>query len=614
MRLKTVNARAKHGATVSILVVIALLALSRFASAQDPLTFDAGLDNQLGLTFSPDGKTAFWVEWNGEWGSGNSVQRVIYMARQRKGTWSKPAPAPFSQRFSDDDPFVSPDGQWLYFVSERPVNDTDEEFDSNIWRYSLVEEDRLEHLSINSASTEYSPVITSSGALYFASARNGGAGEGDIYRAAPLEDGFGPAESLGPAVNSRTGEWNLWVSADESELIFEASSRPTNVSVAGDLYYTWRTPSGWTAAVPIERLNSSGSDLMPRLHPDDDTLYYTTAPIGGHARIATTNWGRLSAQLRAAYAPILLVANRASHEVTFVDLSRGEIVARIATGEGPHLLSNVSDGRVLATGYGEFPRPHTEPISRRPPFVVSLNSRLTLIDAINRTVLLDLVIEDCAKPHASWIVGQRGYVTCETEKRLLALDLNSGLTVGHFNTRQEGSHVLGFEPRLRTLAVSNTDSGSLTLINVDSGETRIVDLADGSEGLLVLADRIWVGNAWDGSISVVDSQTAAVVTQIESVCAFPISLSQGLQQRVWVACFASAELVSINSDTFAVEHRIGLDDQPLNLLLHPSRELAYVSLPRQNAIAEIDLNSGGELRRINVGIEPDGLRWVAADD
>jgi hypothetical protein len=60
-----------------------------------------------------------------------------------------------------------------------------------------------------------------------------------------------------------------------------------------------------------------------------------------------------------------------------------------------------------------------------------------------------------------------------------------------------------------------------------------------------------------------------------------------------------------------VKHRIGLDDQPLNIVLHPDRELAYVSLPRQNAVAEIDLVSGLEVRRIRVGIEPDGLRWAA---
>ncbi|MDH3751109.1 MAG: hypothetical protein OEU40_10985 [Gammaproteobacteria bacterium] len=610
MSLKTIDTWSRRRVAFSTLLVIFLVAISGFTGAQEQPTFAATLDNQLGLTFSPDGKTAYWVEWNGAWGSRDRGQRGIYTARQENGIWSKPEPAPFSQRYSDEDPFVSPDGHWLYFVSDRPINDADEKFDANIWRYSLVEKDRVEYLSINSESAEYSPVMTSSGALYFASARDGGPGEGDIYRAAPQGDEFGPAEVLGPAINSHTGEWNLWVSSDENELIFEASSRPTNVSVSGDLYYSWRTPAGWTAAVPIEDLNSGGSDLMPRLHPDGNTLYYTTAPIGGHARIATTDWGRSSTQLRAAYAPILLVANRASHEVTFVDLARGEIVARIATGEGPHLLSNVSDGRVLATGYGEFPRPHAEPISRRPPFVESPNSRLTLIDVINRTVLLDRVIENCAKPHASWIVAQRAYVTCETEKRLLALDLKNGEAVGFFDTRQEGSHVLGFVPGLRTLAVSNTDSGSLTLISIDNGETRILALADGSEGLLVRADRIWVGNAWDGSVSVVDSHTASVVTQIDSVCDFPIALSSDPQEHVWVACFGSAELVSINSDTLVVERRISLDDQPLNLLLHPGLELAYVSFPRKNAIAEIDLRSGRELRRIVVGIEPDGLRWA----
>jgi len=610
MRFITVEPRTKHAITVSTLVVITLAALSALAGAPDPSAFDGGFENQLGLTFSPDGKTAFWVEWNGNWGSRNRGQRVIYTARQESGVWSKPEPTPFSQHYSDDDPFVSPDGQWLYFVSERPVNDTDEDLDADIWRYSLVEKDRLEHLSVNSESAEYSPVVTSSGALYFASARDGGPGEGDIYRAAPQEEGFGPAEALGPAINSRTGEWNLWISADESELIFEASARPTNVSVSGDLYYSWRTPAGWTAAIPIADLNSAGSDLVPRLHPDGNTLYYTTASIGEHARIANTNWGQLRAQLRAAYAPILLVANRSSHEVTSVDLARGKIVARIKTGEGPHLLSNVNDGRVLATGYGEFPRPHTEPVSRRPPFVESRNSRLTLIDVANRTVLLDKVVDDCAKPHASWIVDQRAYVTCEEEQQVLAVDLENGQTVGHFNTRQEGSHVLGFEPATRTLAVSNTDSGSLTLINVDDGATSIVQLANGSEGSLVLGGRIWVGNAWDGSVSVVDIQTATVVTQIDSVCNFPISLGSDAHKNVWVACFGSAELVSIGSETIAVERRISLDDQPLNLVLHPSRELAYVALPRQNAVAEIDLRSGKELRRISVGIEPDGLRWA----
>lgn len=614
MHLESMETQGNHRVTFSALIVTTFLTLSAIAYAQESSTLQAGLDNQLGLTFSPDGQTAFWVEWSGKWGSRNAGQQIIYTAQQEDGVWSKPEPAPFTQHYSDDSPFISPDGQWLYFVSERPANDTDEELDADIWRYSLVEEGRLEHLSVNSDSAEYSPVVTSSGALYFASTRDGGLGEGDIYRAPALEGGFGPIENLGPAINSRSGEWNLWVSGDESELIFEASSRPTNLTVSGDLYYSWRTPAGWTAAVPVASLNTDGSDLMPRLHPDGETLYYTTAPLGGHATVTSANWGQLRARLRSNYAPDLLVANRSSHEITFVDLARGEVVDRVATGEGPHLLSNVSDGRVLATGYGEFPRPHTKAVTSRPPFVESLNSRLTLIDVKNRTVLFDKAIEDCAKPHASWIVAQRGYVTCEEEQQVLAIDLKNGQTVDRFDTGQLGSHVLGYEPLSTTLAVSNTDSGSLTLIDIASGETEIVDLPNGSEGSLVLFDQIWVGNAWEGSASIVDIETAQAVAKIDSVCNFPISLSVDKQKQVWIACFGSAELVSIDMETHAIKRRIELNDQPLNLILHPDRELAYVSLPRKNAVAEIDLRSGRELRRIRVGIEPDGLRWAISEN
>lgn len=598
------------GNIVAALLLTLTFMLPKLSGAQEFATFDAGSDNRLGLTFSADGDTAFWVEWDGEWGSNNGTQRVIYTSRSENGRWSEPQPAVFTHGYSDDDPFVSPDGQWLYFVSERPVDGTDNEADANIWRYSLVEKDRLEFLPINSDAAEYSPVVTLSGALYFASARDGGLGAGDIYRAAPLDDGFAPPQNLGPAINSSTGEWNLWVSAEENELIFEASARPTNVSVPGDLYYSWHTPGGWTAAVPIGALNSNNSDLMPRLHPDGKTLLYTTAAIGGNARIETTDWAPLREELRSAYAPDLLVANRSSHEVTFVNLSLGEVVARVETGAGPHLLSNVSNDRVLATGYGEYPRPHAEPVSSRPPFVTSLNSRLTVIDTRERIARFDRVLEGCAKPHASWIVAPRAYVTCEPEQRVLVLDLDDGRINRHIDTRQEGSHVLGFEPRSRKLVVSNTDSGSITLINIDNDDAEVVTLAAGSEGSLVFGDRVWVGNGIDGSVSVVDIPGASVVKNIDSVCGFPISLSAGSQNQVWVACFASVELVAINNDTFVVERRISLDDQPLNLILHPTRELAYIALPRKNAIAEIDLSSGKEIRRITVGIEPDGLRWA----
>ena len=602
----------KNGFRVGAMWIVALASITTPAAAQPPLPLETGLENALGLTFTPDGSTAFWVGWDGAWGSEGS-RRSIFTSHLGDGGWSKPAVATFSGTYSDDDPFVSPDGAWLYFVSERPVGADNSATDANIWRYSLIEEGRLERLSVNSPAPEYSPVVTSSGALFFASAREGGAGQGDLYRAAPRGSGFDTPEPLGPAFNTATGEWNLWVSTDESEIVFEASSRPTNVSTPGDLYYSWRSAAGWTAAVPITSLNTGASDLMPRLHPDGRTLYYTTAPIGGQARIVSADWPLLRRQLRDSFAPMLLVANRSSHEVTFVDLALGEVATRISTGEGPHLLSNVSDGQLLVTGYGEFPEPHTQPVDSRPPFVQALNSRATLVDVVDGAVVWDTAVEDCGQPHASWIVGRRGFLTCESEQRVAILDIVNGERIGSFETRQQGSHVLSYDPASRTLVTSNTGSGSITLIDMNTGEGRIVELAPGSEGARAIDGLIWVTNATDGSVSVVDPSTATVVAHIESVCGFPIAFGEDTQDLVWVACFGSSSLVSIDRDSFAIRERIELPDQPLNLLLHPDKRLAYVSLPRQNAVAEIDLDAATEIRRISVGIEPDGLRWATGN-
>lgn len=117
---------------------------------------------------------------------------------------------------------------------------------------------------------------TASGALYFASTRPGGLGQGDLWRARASGGGFAEPESLGPAINSPTGEWNLLVAADESWIIFEASGRSDGLSPAGDLYLAMATPEGWSRPRPLAAVNTTGSDLMPRLSVDGASLLYTS--------------------------------------------------------------------------------------------------------------------------------------------------------------------------------------------------------------------------------------------------------------------------------------------------------------------------------------------------
>ena len=155
-----------------------------------------------------------------------------------------------------------------------------------------------QRLSVHSDADEYSPVLTGSGTLYFASTREGGLGEGDIYRAAPRADGFAVPELLSSAINSPTGEWNLWINEEETEMLFEASSRKTNISIPGDLYYSRNTAAGWSPAIAVTQLNTRGSDLLPHLAPDGASLYYTSAEIGGGTELKEVDWRLLRSELR----------------------------------------------------------------------------------------------------------------------------------------------------------------------------------------------------------------------------------------------------------------------------------------------------------------------------
>lgn len=135
--------------------------------------------------------------------------------------------------------------------------------------------------ALNSEGYEASPQISAPGALYFASMRDGGRGQGDIYFAKRVNDGW-EIETLGPEINSPTGEWNLALSPDGKVMVFESSGRPTNRTVSGDLYLSCMKAGKWQPAIPMHALNTDGSDLDFRFTGPREGVC-SSATIGGDA-------------------------------------------------------------------------------------------------------------------------------------------------------------------------------------------------------------------------------------------------------------------------------------------------------------------------------------------
>lgn len=255
------------------------------APQQSPSPFlpGKGSDKLLlaGATFSPDGRSVYFTRY-----SAFTVEAVktILVSYRTGDDWSDPVPLPFSGRWSDTTPFVSPDGRRLYFASTRPVRgETKEDFD--IWfveRSGGGWSDPRHAGAINSPANETSPALTASGVLYFCSWREeGGMGLGDLWRAEPVAGGFASPNNLGSTINGPSGEWGVTVSPDERLMVFESSGRPVGLSGAGDLYLSRRENEAWAPAVHLKApINSVGSDLSPRLSPDGRELYFGSTRSG----------------------------------------------------------------------------------------------------------------------------------------------------------------------------------------------------------------------------------------------------------------------------------------------------------------------------------------------
>jgi hypothetical protein len=133
---------------------------------------------------------------------------TIVVSHLRSGSWSTPEVAAFSGRYSDADPFVSTDGSKFLFISNRPDGDGKAREDMDIW---LMEREgdgwgtpkRLA-APINSPASEWFPVLTTTGMLYFGSSRPGGKGGTDIYRCVAR---LRVAPSVAPRTRQRPGRY-----------------------------------------------------------------------------------------------------------------------------------------------------------------------------------------------------------------------------------------------------------------------------------------------------------------------------------------------------------------------------------------------------------------------
>jgi len=152
----------------------------------------------------------------------------LFSAELVAGKWTNIKKLPFNSReFSNLHPTFSPDGQQVYFASNRPPG-SPENKDTNLWvvdynNGNWGEPTQLKG-EINSKGTDYFPFMDESGRLFFSSNGHKGYGGLDIFMSENIDGLWSKPISLPKPINSRFDE-NSYVTIAGSKKGFLSSNR-----------------------------------------------------------------------------------------------------------------------------------------------------------------------------------------------------------------------------------------------------------------------------------------------------------------------------------------------------------------------------------------------------
>jgi Tol biopolymer transport system component len=240
----------------------------------DPVIFAPGIvsngGNHSSVAISPDGKELYW----------SGVKRKIWFTKLESERWTKPEVVSFCMEdsFEYDNPFITTDGNKMFFTSFRPGAVSQEK--ETIWYAERSKSGWFDPKPISSEVNEtplhWSVSVSDIGTLYFqfqdVSGKSFG-GIGDIYYSKLVNGEYKKPVSIGSVINTPATETCPHVAPDESYIVFTRFDE-TDVKNTG-IFISFKDKSDkWLPAVMVEGGTKEKGGLSPRISPDGKYLFY----------------------------------------------------------------------------------------------------------------------------------------------------------------------------------------------------------------------------------------------------------------------------------------------------------------------------------------------------
>jgi YVTN family beta-propeller protein len=311
-----------------------------------------------------------------------------------------------------------------------------------------------------------------------------------------------------------------------------------------------------------------------------------------------------------AWADTVVVVCKSDFQLALVDPATEKVLVKLPTGRGPHEVAVSPDGRTAYVSnfgrYSVYPASDTEHDKA--------GNTITTVDLVNRKVKATFDLGTHTGPHGM-IVSHDGrllWATTETPQAVVEIDAASGKILHVWNTSQQRSHMIVTTPNETKFYVTNTVSGSVSVIDRSTSEVKVVSTGPGTEGIAISPDgkEVWAASRLDDKISILSTNTDTIVAAFPSGGKGPKRMDftpDGTE--VWVTNPGSNETTVFDARARELLATLTLSKGPSGVYISSDGRQAYITNANANELTFIDVATRKNLSTIPIGTDPDGVAW-----
>jgi YVTN family beta-propeller protein len=226
-------------------------------------------------------------------------------------------------------------------------------------------------------------------------------------------------------------------------------------------------------------------------------------------------------------------------------------------------------------------------------------------------------------------VGGKTWFTAEGAKSIGSYDPATKGVDWILGTGQNRTHMIYVSPDMKLIVTTNVSSGTVSIIEKTAGAAggpggaqgaqrgdwneTVVRVGNGSEGFDVSPDskEIWVANAGDGTVSIID----AASKQVTQTLAADVGGANRLKftpngKLAFISTLRGSDVTVIDTATRKTVKRIAVGHGAAGIQMQPDGARAFVACSPYGYVAVINLHSLEVAGRIEAGRDPDGLAWA----